>query len=87
MKWKKYDKHPLHEHCECWWQKEIDGVYVGVLKYPSMGAIPASYGLDIQLQQNKSPSGNTINIYQFSYLVEDWKLFEKDARFIIKKLT
>jgi len=92
--WKKHLPHPLHRHSECFYQKlilqreiphdEDEKVYAEIVEYKNDGK--KSYEMKIQIPEELSITGTTININSFLYNKLDFDVIEKHAKKIISKL-
>ena len=88
--WKKNPPHPLHENSKCFYQKlilrrnENEKVYTNIIEYESSGK--KFYELEIQIPEEISITGMTINVLGFSYNKLDFDVMEKHAKKIINKL-
>ena len=88
--WKKYPAHFTKEGSECFWQKlilEKDGskVFANITKWKMFGKI--HYSLDMQIPEEISITGMTINAENFHYEKLDLKTMESHAKKINKFLT
>lgn len=87
--WKKYPRHAiLYEGCDCFWQKLIDknsDTYADIVQWTTNDT--QSYSLKIQIHQDKSITGMTINVDNFSYKELNFDAIEIHAKKIIKALT
>ena len=82
--WTKYDKMVLAPNANCMYQKEIvKDVFVDVLEYTNPGVWEAH----VQIPEDKSIVGMTINTVVFAYNKLDFDKIEAKAKVIIRQLT
>lgn len=91
-KWVKCSPNKIfYEHSSCWWQRclyyknENETVYVDIVEYKIDGK--KTYMVDMQIPEELSIIGETINVRTFTYYKLDFPLMEKHARKIIKSLV
>jgi hypothetical protein len=85
MEWKKYTENILYRDSDCLYQKKVyKDYYANIIQWTFNGK--QSYELHIQIPDEFSALGMTLNITCFSYKKLDFKKIEKDAIKVIKKL-
>ena len=89
--WKKHKPHNiLYKGSEGFYQQFIikideEKIFADIVGWELRGKL--SYELKIQIPEEISITGMTINVTEFSYHKLDFDLIEKHARKIIKSLT